>query len=274
MTPSSQDLLKIAQEIALEAGALAFTMRHEGIDIASTKSNQLDIVTQADTAVEALIEDRLRSARPHDGFFGEENTRSVGTSGITWVVDPIDGTVNYLYGSRHWAVSIAATIELSANSFQTVAACVYAPDLEAVFTATSDGPAQLNGRTLRVNTPVELERSLLATGFSYDIGSREVVQADIDNLVREIRDFRFMGVATLAICAVAEGAVDGFFHRGLPLWDYAAASLIATRAGASVTGVSGTSGPDEVLIIAAPELMEELTSKLHRPASGPEIIKG
>lgn len=263
MTPNPQDLLKIAQEIALEAGALASAMRREGIKVASTKSNQLDIVTQADTAVETLIEQRLLTIRPHDGFFGEENTRTTGSSGITWVVDPIDGTVNYLYGSQNWAVSIAAVVDGPQGLPQAIAACVYAPELDALFTAASDGTAELNGQILQVNSPVELQNSLLATGFSYDLHSRATVQTDIDSLLMEIRDFRLSGVASLAICGVAAGTIDGFFHRRLPFWDYAAAALIAARAGAGICGVAGTSGPAKMLIIAAPELVPILESKLH-----------
>lgn len=257
------DLLEVAVETAREAGALASKMRREGIGVTTTKSNQLDVVTQADTAVEDLIERRLLTYRPGDGFFGEENSRVASVSGVTWVVDPIDGTVNYLYGSANWAVSIAATVELANGAVQTVAACVYAPELDVLFTATSDGPTQLNGRPIHSNTHVELDKALLSTGFSYDLSSRELVQRDIDNLRLEIRDFRLVGVASLAICAVAEGTVDGFFHRGLPLWDYAAATLIASRAGAEVSGYSNMSSPSELLIIAAPELMHDLKSKLY-----------
>ncbi|MFJ8603673.1 inositol monophosphatase family protein [Streptomyces shenzhenensis] len=255
-------LLDIARTIAAEAGTLATAMRDDGISVASTKSGRLDIVTQADTAVEALIRGRLHELRPDDGFFGEESGEASGSSGIVWVVDPIDGTVNYLYGSPYWAVSLAATAPGPDRTRISVAACVYAPALGAEFTAAAGHPAHRNGTRLRANDNVPQDKALLSTGFMYDLATRPRVLKDITALSSHIRDFRIGGAAALDICAVAEGRIDGCFQRGLPVWDYAAATLIAARAGADVRGLGGGAPSSPLLIVADKNLADTLEPHL------------
>jgi myo-inositol-1(or 4)-monophosphatase len=252
------ELLEIARNIAADAGALAASMRSDGISVAATKSSQLDIVTQADTAVEALIRERLHTARPHDGFFGEESGQGGGSSGITWIVDPIDGTVNYLYGSPNWAVSLAATVEQSDGTRISVAGCVFAPALGSEYAAATGHPAHLNGVELHVNENVPLEKALVSTGFPYDLTKRERVRQDINAFTLRIRDFRLGGAAALDICGVADGRIDGYFFRGLPIWDYAAAALIAAQAGADVRGLDGGAPSSELLVIANSQLADAL----------------
>lgn len=247
-------LLAIASAIAVEAGALAASMRTAGIDVASTKSSQLDIVTQADTAVEQLIRDRLRAECPGDGFFGEEGGESPGSSGITWIVDPIDGTVNYLYGSFYYAVSIAALKVDDTGRRTAVAGVVHAPALHATYSAAAGHPAHLNGVPIHVNTDVPLERALVSTGIPYNLALRAKVLEDIDILTPHIRDFRLVGAAALEICGVAEGRTDAHIQRSLPIWDYAAANLIATQAGATVCGVNARATKTDLLVIADREL--------------------
>ncbi|RZT27533.1 myo-inositol-1(or 4)-monophosphatase [Kribbella sp. VKM Ac-2569] len=257
----TQHLLDIARSSAQRAGQLAAEMRADGISVESTKSNRLDIVTQADTAVESLIRKGLAVARPDDGFLGEEGDPSDGTSGITWVVDPIDGTVNYLYGSPYYAVSIAATILEPDGRRRTLAGCVFAPELDAEYTATTDQPALLNGRELYVDDQVTLDNALVATGFPYDHGRRDRVLAAMSGLAPKIRDFRLNGAASLEICAVADGRLNAVFLWDLPIWDYAAAALIATRAGARVQG--GRDSPRTPLLLAAhPLLADTITPHL------------
>ncbi|MBT2497733.1 inositol monophosphatase [Agromyces sp. ISL-38] len=252
------NLLETATAVATEAGALAASMRSAGISVAATKSSQLDIVTQADTAVEALIRERVRRARPDDGFFGEEGGEIAGTSGVTWIVDPIDGTVNYLYGSPYYAVSIAA-MAVDANGRRTaVAGVVHAPALSATYTAAAGHPARLNGTPLRVNTNVPLDKALVSTGIPYDLTKRARVLQDINTLTPRIRDFRLVGAAALEICGVAEGRTDAHFQRGLPIWDYAAANLIATRAGAVVCGTDSRSTSTDFLLIADRRLGDDI----------------
>ncbi|MFJ2967548.1 inositol monophosphatase family protein [Streptomyces collinus] len=252
------ELLDIARSIAAEAGTLAAAMRSDGISVEATKSSQLDIVTQADTAVEALIREKLTAARPHDGFFGEETGEVRGSSGITWIVDPIDGTVNYLYGSSYYAVSIAATVQDDAGVRTSVAGCVYAPALSAEYTAAVGHPAHLNNIPLHVNQKVPLEKALVSTGIPYDLTKRARVLKDINHLTPLIRDFRLVGAAALEIVGVAEGRTDGHFQRGLPIWDYAAATLIAAQAGADVRGTDSPAPTAELLVIADPPLADSL----------------
>ncbi|GIT82061.1 inositol monophosphatase [Leifsonia sp. LS1] len=256
------ELLDIASVVAGEAGALAASMRRDGISVAATKSSQLDIVTQADTAVESLIRDRLAQARPGDGVLGEEAGKDDRDSEIVWIVDPIDGTVNYLYGSPNWAVSIAATAPGPGDTRISVAAVVYAPELGAEYTAAAGHPAHRNGATLRVNTQVPLDKALVSTGFLYGLASRARVVEDIASLSPRIRDFRMSGSAALGICGVADGSVDGYFQRGLPIWDYAAATLIAARAGASVHGLDGGAPSSQLLLVAEGDLVDALQPHL------------
>ena len=258
MTNFPLELLEIASGVAAEAGALAASMRSAGVSVAATKSNQLDIVTQADTAVEELIQERLRTARPNDGFFGEEGGEIAGSSGITWIVDPIDGTVNYLYGSPYYAVSIAATAKNGSGGRTSLAACVYAPALSAEYTAAAGHPAHLNGTPLQVNDNVSLEKALVSTGIPYDLAQRTRVLQDIATLTPRIRDFRLVGAAALEICGVAEGRTDAHIQRGLPIWDYAAAALIAAQAGGTVRGADSRASRSELLLIASPRLADLL----------------
>lgn len=255
---SPSELLEIACDVATEAGALAVAMRSAGISVRTSKSNVLDIVTQADTAVEELIRKRLADLRPHDGFFGEEGGAEAGDSEVMWIVDPIDGTVNYLYGSTYYAVSIAATV-LDADGMPTsVAGCVYAPQLSAMYTATQGGGALLNGTAVHVNAGVALEKALLSTGIPYDLSQRGRVLQDLFTLITRVRDFRLVGAAALEICGVAEGRTDGHFQRGLPIWDYAAATLIAAEAGADIRALDSTSTSTQLLIVASTQLADAL----------------
>lgn len=256
------ELLELARGVAAEAGALAVSMRLAGISVETTKSSQLDIVTGADTAVETLIHDRLTVARPGDGFFGEEGGVRAGSGEITWIVDPIDGTVNYLYGSPYYAVSIAATVLEEDGTHTSIAACVYAPALDSEYTAAAGHPAHLNGAELRINRGVSLDRSLVSTGIPYDLAKRPRVLQDITELTPRVRDFRIVGAAALEICGVAEGRTDAHFQRGLPIWDYAAATLIAERAGADVRGIKDAPTSAELMIIGDAPLADALAPLL------------
>jgi myo-inositol-1(or 4)-monophosphatase len=254
------ELLDIAQQVASEAGRLAAAMRRAGVSVQATKSSQIDIVTQADTAVEALIRERLSKARPDDGILGEEGGEVPGSSGITWIVDPIDGTVNYLYGSPYYAVSIAATVRDERGKRTSVAGCVNAPALAAEYTAAAGHPAHLNGNLLQVNENVPLEKSLVSTAIPLDLAQRDRVLRDISTLTPRIRDFRLVGAASLEICGPAEGRTDAHIQRDLPIWDYAAAILIAAQAGADVRmrGGADRDARLELLLIANPQLADAL----------------
>lgn len=231
------ELSELATEVAREAGELARRRRQEGVRLAATKSTLADIVTEADREVEALIRDRLRAARAADGFLGEESDIEIGTSGITWVVDPIDGTVNYAYGLPFYNVSIAAVCgEPDPEAWEALAAVVHAPALGEVFTATRGSGAWLDGSRLRVTdeTPAG---ALLGTGFGYDPGTHDGDLMTVGRVMPIARDVRRMGAAALDLAYVAAGRLDGYFERGLSPWDYAAGALLVTEAGGVVSRI-------------------------------------
>ncbi|WP_438354116.1 inositol monophosphatase family protein [Microbacterium sp. CJ88] len=231
------DLHALAVEIAREAGALAIRRRAEGVAIAATKSAAADIVTEADREVEALIRARLAAARPHDGFLGEETGAERGTSGITWVVDPIDGTVNYAYGIPVWAVSIAAVSgDPDPRLWTAEAAAVYAPATDELFHAVRGGGAWLGDERLAVNAERGVAGALLATGFGYDPATHAGDLARVARVMPLARDLRRIGAASLDLAYVAAGRLDGYFERGLNPWDHAAGALLVTEAGGAVGG--------------------------------------
>lgn len=246
------ELTAIAERIARSAGELILDGRRSTVTVAATKSSAVDVVTAMDLASERLLRETLVELRPLDGILGEEQGTSAGSSDITWVVDPIDGTVNYLYGIPNYAVSVAAVSGPPDPATWTVlAGCVHAPALGATYTAGAGLGACRNGRAIRVNESRPLAMSLLGTGFGYT-RSRRVVQAEvIAQLLPQVRDIRRSGSAALDLCAIAEGCLDLYFERGLRPWDLAAGALIATEAGASVLGLR-SDRPGEELTIAGP----------------------
>ena len=231
------ELRELATEIAEEAGRLARTRRQEGVRLAATKSSLADIVTEADREVEALIRARLRAARADDGFLGEESGAEVGSSGITWVVDPIDGTVNYAYGIPAYNVSIAAVRgEPDPATWEALAGAVNAPALGETFTAARGHGAWVNGSRLAV-TAATPAGALLATGFGYDPATHEGDIATVARVMPMARDIRRMGAAALDLAFVAAGRLDGYFERGLRPWDFAAGALLVEEAGGVVSRI-------------------------------------
>lgn len=244
------ELRDLAIEIAREAGELARRRRSEGVEIAATKSSIADIVTAADREVEDLIRARLAAARPGDGFLGEESGAEPGTTGITWVVDPIDGTVNYAYGIPAYAVSIAAVDGAPAPAtWRALAAAVYAPALGELFHAALGHGAWLGDVPLRVNEDAPAG-ALLGTGFGYDPATHEGDLARVRRVMPIARDLRRMGAASLDLASVAAGRLDGYFERGLAPWDHAAGALLVTEAGGRVGGLHG-GAPGAAMTVAA-----------------------
>ncbi len=230
-----KELVALAGTIAREAGELARLRREEGVHLAATKSTLADIVTDADREVEELIRTRLREARPGDGFLGEESDPDPGETGITWVVDPIDGTVNYAYGIPAYAVSVAAVRGgADPESWEGLAAAVYAPASDELFTAARGGGAWLGARRLAVTdeTPAG---ALLATGFGYDPATHDGDLATVRAVMPIARDLRRAGSAALDLAYVAAGRLDGYFERGLKPWDFAAGALLVREAGGVVS---------------------------------------
>jgi myo-inositol-1(or 4)-monophosphatase len=256
---SHSSLLALARDIALEAAERVALARRGVIEVADVKSSSVDVVTQVDRDTESFIRERLLEARPHDGFLGEESGGGSGSSGLTWVVDPIDGTVNYLYGIPHYAVSIAVVEgEPDPQTWNALAGAVINPATGELFTGSTGGGAFLGDRRLRVSQPDSLEQTLLATGFAYDAGIRAEQGEVVARLLQRVRDIRRMGTASLDLCAVAAGRVDAYFERTLNPWDHAAGALIAEEAGARVSGL-GTPRPSAAFLLAAhPELAARL----------------
>ncbi|MFC5929392.1 inositol monophosphatase [Cryobacterium melibiosiphilum] len=249
------EMLGLARETALTAGALAKQRRAEGVEIAASKSSPEDVVTQADRETERLIRRLLAEARPNDGFYGEESEGTTGTSGLTWVVDPIDGTVNYLYGIPLYAVSIAVVEgEPDPASWRTLAGAVYNPALDELYTAAAGQGAFLGARRLQVKTDVPLALALAGTGFGYQAPRRQWQADVVRDLIGEVRDIRRLGSAALDLCGVAAGRLDIYYERGLHPWDHAAGALVAREAGARVGGFGGDREGEDLLISADPGL--------------------
>jgi myo-inositol-1(or 4)-monophosphatase len=237
----AQALLDLAVEVAQDAADLVRRGRDGDVQVAATKTSPTDIVTELDKAAERLIFERLMTARPGDGFVGEEGASSSSTSTVEWVVDPIDGTVNFYYGIPAFAVSIAATVE-----GRSVAGVVLNVATGERFTATLGGGAFLDGVRLQVpaDAAPPLSQRLVGTGFNYvrEVRVRQV--AAVSAMLEEVRDVRRIGSAALDLCYVAAGRFDAYVEEGLHRWDMAAGGLVATEAGAVLSRRDGVGGGD------------------------------
>jgi myo-inositol-1(or 4)-monophosphatase len=252
------ELLALAVRAAHLAGEEL--LRREGhIQGLGYKSSATDPVTDADRASERLLVDTILGARPGDGVLGEEGSDRAGSSGLRWIVDPLDGTVNYLYGRRGWSVSVAAEDEHG-----LLLGVVHDPPHGETFSAARGHGATLDGRPIRVNDPVELEKALLSTGFSYDAERRRQQAKATAALAPLISDFRRVGSAALDLCEVACGRVDGFYEDELGAWDRAAGTVVALEAGAVVSDLPAVGDPKgrTGAIAAGPHLHEALRRAL------------
>jgi myo-inositol-1(or 4)-monophosphatase len=224
----SLELRDLALEAARAGAALARSRREAGVEVAATKTSVTDVVTEADRATERLIRELILRERPHDAFLGEEGADVLGTTGVRWIVDPIDGTVNFLYGMPHYAVSVAAEVE-----GEVVAGVVLNAHTGTEYVAVRGQGSTRDGVPLRVRDEVPLAQRLLGTGFSYIVDARVLQAEALVRLLPRIRDVRRFGSSALDVCMVAEGRADGYFEEGVHHWDYAASVLIATEAGAA-----------------------------------------
>lgn len=270
-----RELSQIARRVAEEAAAHVRARRTElfpasghvaGTDAVSTKSTPTDPVTVADTETEQLIRELLGRERPRDSILGEEEGGSGEIpAGVRWVVDPIDGTVNFLYGVPAYAVSVAAQVDgVSLGGAVVDVARGVTYWAAAGEGAWCQGRGQAEPRRLRANPVDDVSLALIATGFAYSAGRRRAQGEILAGLLPRVRDLRRMGAAALDLCMVAAGAVDGHFEHGLSPWDWAAGSLIAAEAGAVVILPPATSrGSDgHPTIAVAPGISEDFVALL------------
>jgi myo-inositol-1(or 4)-monophosphatase len=266
--PIAVGLLELATEVAVAAGRLLIG-RGGRPEVVAVKSSPTDVVTEADRTAEALIRDLIGEKRPGDRILGEEGGETGAGSqstGVRWIVDPLDGTVNYLYGLPDWAVSIAAE-----KDGTVVAGAVFVPRRDELFSAALGGGAWLSSGALdwrgedtappirlACNRDVPLGQALVATGFGYEAGRRRVQGEVLRAVLPLVRDIRRGGSAAVDLCSVASGSVDAYYERGVNLWDIAAGGLVAAEAGARVTGLHGRPASSSMTMAAAPPLLGQL----------------
>ncbi|HEU5034128.1 MAG TPA: inositol monophosphatase family protein [Mycobacteriales bacterium] len=267
MTPDPVELLSIASDLARSAGQL---LRRRPADLGvDAKSTPTDAVTVMDKAAEDLILSELTRTRPEDGVVGEEGTDRPGRSGVTWVIDPLDGTVNYLYGIPHYAVSVAAEVEGAA-----VAGAVYDVARGQLYTASIGAGARCDGVPLRCTSQADPAFALVGTGFAYAARTRAAQAQVLRSVLPEVRDIRRAGSAALDLCAVAAGQLDGFFEAGMNHWDWAAGALIATEAGARAGGVGGRPPGTWTTLVANPVLFDRLDELLRAAGADRVGVEG
>ena len=226
----SAELLEVATEAARAAAPLLLD-RFGSESALRTKSSATDPVSEADLAAEAAIRAVLADHVGDDEIVGEEGGQTAGTSGRRWLVDPIDGTTNYLYGIPQWCISVAC---------DGLAGVVFDPVRDELFAAHANGPAMLNGVTLKPSGAVALEHALVATGFGYEAAVRAEQGRIVADLLPRVRDIRRGGSAALDLAWLAAGRFDAYYERGIKEWDIAAGSLICARAGLEVTELAAT----------------------------------
>ena len=251
------DLLDLAARAAVAAGDLLADALPKTRRRIETKTSISDMVTEMDRAAEALIVDTLAKARPDDAVMAEEGASRDGTSGVRWVIDPLDGTTNYLYGLPAFTVSIAAEVDGA-----LAVGAVRDPVRKETFTAARGRGARCNGEPLAVEGAPSLATALVGTGFSYSAARRAWQGLVVSRVVGEVRDIRRCGAASLDLCWVAAGRLDAYWERTLQPWDYAAGAVVAAEAGAWVGGLDGGEVSPESVMAAVPHLAEPLRALL------------
>jgi myo-inositol-1(or 4)-monophosphatase len=251
--PSYGDLLHLAVEVAGETAEMVLRRRRAGVEVAATKSSPVDVVTEVDRAAESLIFERLTAARPGDGFLGEEGGNASGSTGLRWVVDPLDGTINFLFRIPQWAVSIACE-----DAHGTLVGVIYDAMRDELWTAERDGPALLDGRPIQASTRDDLATAMVATGFGYDAEVRRLQATVVAELLPQVRDIRRLGSAALDLAWTAAGRFDAYYERGLNAWDLAAGVLLCRRAGLAVRTLAPTPPAADGVLVAPDVLIDAL----------------
>lgn len=251
--PSAEMLLDLATRLAVEAGALLVERSTLARERIGTKSSDTDLVTEVDHASEALIVEGILAVRPGDAILGEEGGAREGTSGVRWIIDPLDGTTNYVYGIPAYAVSIGVEVH-----GETVAGVVHDAAHGETFAAAKECGATLNGRPIVVSTLENLQMALVATGFGYSPEVRAEQATVLAKILPRVRDIRRGGSAALDLCWVACGRLDGYFEQGLREWDLAAGALIVREAGGEAVGLDGMPAKAGSIVAAPRALLQPL----------------
>jgi myo-inositol-1(or 4)-monophosphatase len=248
------ELLELAVSVAREAGELLLERFKGGREqTLASKSTPTDLVSEADLASERLIRERLSGERPADGVLGEEGGGTDGTSGLTWIVDPLDGTVNFLFSIPQWCVSVAV-----ADDRGSLVGAIYDPCRNELFSATREGVPLLNGAPIAASDRTELETAMVATGFAYDASVRAAQAEVFARLIPRVRDIRRFGSAALDLAWTACGRYDAYFERTTKPWDIAAGTLVCERAGLTVRDLPVREGLPLGVFASVPGLAEAL----------------
>ncbi len=251
------ELRALAESVAREAGALLReAFRSPDLRITS-KSTPTDLVSEADHNAERLIRDRIESARPGDGVLGEEGGDHTGTTGVRWIVDPLDGTVNFLFGIPQWAVSIAAE-----DADGTLVGVVYDPERDELFSAERGGKPTLDGRPITPSSKGDLATALVGTGFGYDGEVRRAQAEVVARLLPDVRDIRRFGSAAVDLAWTACGRLDAYYEHGLNAWDLAAGRLICECAGLEVRPLAPVGPSNPGVVVGPPTLVDVLAPYL------------
>ena len=254
-----KDLLTLATRAAAAAGALLLERFGGPQSGVTAKSSRTDLVSDADRDAEALLVGLLREARPDDGLVAEEGSAARGTTGVRWIVDPLDGTINYLWGIPHWSVSIAAT-----DDEGDLVAVVLDPSRGETFAAARGGGAWLGDARLVLTSSTDLSEALVGTGFSYVAEERARQGETLGRFLPHVRDVRRFGSAALDLAWVAAGRMDAFYETGLSPWDWAAGSALVREAGGTA-GLVRVSGRPDGFVAARPGLREPLMALITGP---------
>lgn len=247
------ELLDLALSAARAAGAVLRDRFRGPIRDVRTKSSATDIVTEADQASEAVILRGIRSERPNDTILGEEGGLARGSSGLRWVVDPLDGTTNFLFGVPQWAVSIACE-----DADGAVLGVVYDPLRDEMFVARRGKGATLNDQPVRVTEATDLAKSLIATGFAYKPEERRAAARILPDLITQVRDIRRPGAASLDLAWVAAGRFDGYYETPIEHWDVAAGQLLVSEAGGAHAPLPDPVGDRAGLVAAGRGIFDDL----------------
>ena len=261
MTPPHEDgllLRSLAEAIARDTGTWLARHRPHGVGDTATKSSATDLVTFFDRAAEARIVARLRECRPFDAIVGEEGADHAGSSGLRWLIDPIDGTTNFVYDLGGYAVSVAVC-----DAGGALAGAVHVPSSGQLFSAHRGGGATCDGTAIEPSGCADVSQALVATGFSYDPARRAAQASRLAHLLPQVRDLRRLGAAAVDLCLVACGRLDAYFEEHLSPWDSAAGALIAIEAGAVASDLTGGPPRPEELLVCSPALHRPLLELLH-----------